>query len=307
MNDGPITDGPVNDDQIIDRINENGLEMITPEPPAEEIPVADRLWGIWAAIGAWLSSVGLLVGMQVIAIIAYVVIRTRQTGAFPEVFQIDWLMAVLTIAATFPAHLLTVLVCWLIVTNRGKRPFLKTIGWSWHPQFRMVHAAALALLMMGVALACEKLLPHRDTDMEKLLRMGASIRYLVAALAVLTAPFVEELVYRGLLYSAIERTRGRVAGIVVVSSLFALVHVPQYWGSVAAITAIMTLSLVLTLLRSYTGQLLPCIATHLVYNGVQAVALLFGSPSAAENVPAKTATILLGKLFSFYFGYFGWA
>lgn len=283
-------------------VNEPG--MIDPAPVRTEdaIPITDKLWGVWAAIGAWLSSVGLLVVMQLIAIVIYILIRTRQTGAFPEVFQIDWLMAILTIAATFPAHLLTVLVCWWIVTNGGKRPFLKTIGWSWHPQFRMVHAAALAFLMMGVALACEKLLPHRDTDMEKLLRMGASIRYLVAALAVLTAPFVEELVYRGLLYSAIDRTRGRVAGIVVVSILFALVHVPQYWGSVAAITAIMTLSLVLTLLRSYTGHLLPCVATHLVYNGVQAVALMFGNQSTSENIPTKTAMILLGKLLPFYSG-----
>ena len=283
-------------------VNEPG--MIDPAPVRTEdvIPITDKLWGVWAAIGAWLSSVGLLVVMQLIAIVLYILIRTRQTGAFPEVFQIDWLMAILTIAATFPAHLLTVLVCWWIVTNGGKRPFLKTIGWSWHPQFRMVHAAALAFLMMGVALACEKLLPHRDTDMEKLLRMGASIRYLVAALAVLTAPFVEELVYRGLLYSAIDRTRGRVAGIVVVSILFALVHVPQYLGSVAAITAIMTLSLVLTLLRSYTGQLLPCVATHLVYNGVQAVVLMFGNQSTSENIPTKTAMILLGKLLPFYSG-----
>jgi hypothetical protein len=66
---------------------------------------------------------------------------------------------------------------------------------------------------------------------------------------------------------------------VVVTFLFALVHVYQYMESYAALTAIVTLSLALTLLRALTGKLAPCVITHLVYNGLQAVGLLF----APEN------------------------
>jgi membrane protease YdiL (CAAX protease family) len=76
----------------------------------------------------------------------------------------------------------------------------------------------------------------------------------------------------------------------LVTFIFALVHVPQYWGSVAAITAIVSLSLVLTLLRAWTGSLLPCVATHFVYNGVQAVFLLLAPEKALETVPQHSAT-----------------
>jgi uncharacterized protein len=246
----------------------------------------------------WLGSVALLILLQVVAIVIYFAMKFKETGAFPTEFQIDWLMAILTIGFTFPAHLLTLLLCWAVITNRGQRSFKESIGWAWHAQFKWIHAVALAFLMLGVAFLCEKFLPHRETDMEKLLRMGNSIRYLVAALAVLTAPLVEELVYRGVLYVGIERRYGLSVGVIVVTLLFALVHVPQYWGSVAAIVAILTLSLVLTLLRAFTRRILPCIATHLVYNGIQAVGLLFGDKSMFEAPPAKTALVLLGSIFS---------
>ncbi len=254
-------------------------------PPAPQ----EKWWGVWSGLLAWVLSVVLLLGFQVLAIIVYLFIKIGKTGQVPKTFELDWLVVVLSIVSTFPAHLLTLLVCWLIVTGRGKRPFWQSLGWSWHPQFKWVHAVALAFLMMGVALLLEKILPHKETDLEKLLKMGTSVRVLVAALAVLTAPLVEEVVYRGVLYSGVERIWGKVPGVAVATFLFALVHVPQYWGSYAAITAILTLSLVLTLVRSVTGKLLPCVATHLVYNGVQAVALLFDADKIVDKTPAPAS------------------
>ena len=281
------------------------LAPLSSTPPAglattaAPTPAGDKGgWGPLAGIVTWVSSVVLLIGFQVVAIGLYLFVKFRETGSLPTTFEIDWLMALLTIVFTFPAHLLTLLICWLVITNRGRRPFREAIGWAWHPQFRWVHAVAFAFLMLGVAYTCEKFLPHRETDMERLLQMGASIRYLVAALAVLTAPLVEELVYRGVLFAGIERKYGSTTGVVIVTILFALVHVPQYWGSVAAISAILTLSLALTTLRAITRRVLPCIAIHLVYNGIQAVGLLFGDESMFEASPAKTALVLLAALFS---------
>src|SRR5207253_1770527 len=131
-----------------------------------------------------------------------------------------------------------------------------------------------------------------ETDVEKILKLGMLIRVMVAVLAVATAPLVEEVVYRGVVYSAVERVGGKAAGVTAVAFIFALVHVPQYWGSVAAITAIVSLSLVLTLLRAWTGALLPCVATHLVYNGVQAIILLVAPDKMPDAVPPKTAMII---------------
>jgi len=108
----------------------------------------------------------------------------------------------------------------------------------------------------------------------------------------LSAPFVEEIVYRGILYKAIADSKGWKLAVVVVTVLFALVHAPQYWGSPAAIVAIVSLSLVLTIVRAVTGQLLPCVATHLIFNGVQAVVLIVAPPSRTE-APTGLAVMIL--------------
>ncbi len=255
-----------------------------------------KRWGAGTGLLIWLASVLLIFGFQIIAAGVYIIIKIVQTGKLPQTFEVDWLIAVLSVAVTFPAHLLTLLICWLVVTERGKRRFWEAIGWGWHPQFKWVHAVGLAFLMMGVAFLLEKFLPHKETDLEKLLKMGTAVRVLIAALAVLTAPLVEEVVYRGVLYTGIENVWGKIAGIALVTFLFALVHVPQYWGSYAAITAIVSLSLVLTLLRAATGKLLPCVATHLVYNAVQAVALLAAPDKMPEISPTKQALIMACKL-----------
>lgn len=203
-------------------------------------------------------------------------------------------VAIFTLVITLVLQLIALGSSWLVVTRVGKRPFWRTLGWHWHPQFRWVHAVGGAVLMFGVAIAVSQLLPHRETDMEKILKLGTSIRLLVVVLAVLTAPLVEEVVYRGVVYSSVERLWGKVAGVLVVTGIFALVHVPQYWGSVAAITAIVLLSLVLTMLRAWTGSLLPCVVMHLVYNGIQA-GFLIVAPDAALNTPTeKTAMALMG-------------
>ncbi|MGE0103191.1 MAG: lysostaphin resistance A-like protein [Blastocatellales bacterium] len=277
-----------------------GVVCANCEAPAK---APDRLWGAARGILVWLGSVGLIFGFQIAALIIYLIVKVRETGQIPKTFEIDWLVTVLSLGSTFPAHLLTLVLCWLVVTDSGKRPFFRTLGWSWHPQFKWVHAVGLAFLMLGVALLYERFLPHRETDMEKLLKMGTSIRLLVAALAVLTAPIVEEVVYRGVLYAGLERTferRGfgnaRWISIGVVTLLFAGVHGPQYWGSIAAISAILSLSLVLTILRAWTGSLLPCVATHFVYNGIQAVALLFATDKVLEGVSSQTAVVLINLI-----------
>jgi membrane protease YdiL (CAAX protease family) len=185
---------------------------------------------------------------------------------------------------------------WMFVTRFGRRPFWRSLGWGWIPQFRLVHAIGLAFLMLGVAILLEHTLPHKETDLEKYLKMGTSIRIMFAALAVVTAPLIEEIVYRGVVYSTVEGLRGKVAAVIFVTLLFALVHAPQYWGSAAALTAILSLSFVLTLLRAWTGKLLPCFATHLVYNLVQALALLVASDEASRNQTGQIALTLVWRI-----------
>ena len=232
-----------------------------------------------------MASVALTLGVPIVFGLAYLIAKMIQTRQPPtqETLMQDVGFVLISIGSTLPAHVLTLLICWLVVTSGGKRPFLETISWGTPSRKELFYAIALAGLMTAAAIVFERLLPHRETDLEKWLKLGYSVRVMVAILAVVTAPLVEEIVYRGVLYAGIERDWGKVAGVVVVTFLFALVHAPQYWGSYAAITSILTLSLALTLLRALTGKLLPCVIAHLVYNGIQAAALLFAPENAANN------------------------
>jgi membrane protease YdiL (CAAX protease family) len=96
----------------------------------------------------------------------------------------------------------------------------------------------------------------------------------LAIIAVATAPLVEELIYRGLLYSAFQRAVGQWGAVIIVASMFAGLHVVQYWPNAGAILSITLLSLALTLIRARTGRLLPCFVVHLVFNGIQSVIII---------------------------------
>lgn len=244
-----------------------------------------RAWGVGPGVGllVWGASVALLFVAQLAAILVYFGARILIGGERPSLTLTPPLVLA-TLGGTIVAHVLTLGVCWWAVTGGGKRPFREVLGWRWHTQFKWVHAVALAIGMTVVAVICERLLPHGETEFERLLMLAPTVRIGVALLAVLTAPLVEEVVYRGVLYPAFERAGRWQLGVVVVTLLFALVHVPQYWGSWAAITAILLLSLVLTMLRALTGQLLPCVATHFVFNAVQAAVLLAVPPKPEAPV-----------------------
>lgn len=258
------------------------------EPPPQSVAKwSDLLWAfaVWGVSGPILLILDYLVRF----------ILWLKNRSLPEV-QITQVAVIFSLAITLVMQLVGLVAAWMFVTRMGRRPFWRSLGWGWIPQFRLVHAIGLALLMIGVAVALEQTLPHKETDLEKFLKMGTAIRIMVAALAVVTAPLIEEVVYRGVVYSTVEGLMGKGAAVTFVTLLFALVHAPQYWGSVAAMAAILSLSFVLTMLRAWTGKLLPCFATHLVYNSVQALALLVTSEEATRNQQSQIALTLVWRI-----------
>jgi membrane protease YdiL (CAAX protease family) len=104
---------------------------------------------------------------------------------------------------------------------------------------------------------------------------------------------VEEVVYRGVLYAAFQRTMGVPAAFLLTTFLFAVVHVPQYWPSFSTIFLLTVLSLILTTIRVKTNNLLPCIIFHTIFNGLQSIALLAEPLTrSASEVPNPTGAIL---------------
>ena len=63
-------------------------------------------------------------------------------------------------------------------------------------------------------------------------------RYAIAFLAVFTAPFVEEFIYRGVLFAALQRLTGAIFAGITTLALFTLIHVPQYWPNIGVLAAV---------------------------------------------------------------------
>jgi membrane protease YdiL (CAAX protease family) len=144
--------------------------------------------------------------------------------------------------------------------------------------FRLWHALVLTVAFYVFGYLMTSAFGKVDNDFERLIEGSRVAVYLIAILATFTAPLVEEVVYRGVLYSAFQRKFGFTIAIIFVTVLFTAVHVPQYSQNnvpdYASVITLLVLSLALTLVRARTGNLLPCVVLHTVFNGIQSVILV---------------------------------
>ncbi|HMO04484.1 MAG TPA: type II CAAX endopeptidase family protein [Kiritimatiellia bacterium] len=92
-----------------------------------------------------------------------------------------------------------------------------------------------------------------------------------ALLAVVIAPVVEELLFRGVLLPALTRYAGVKPAIVAVSVLFALVH-----GHLPSAVPLFILSAALSLAYIYRGSLVTSIAMHAFFNSMTIAVILRG-------------------------------
>jgi membrane protease YdiL (CAAX protease family) len=281
-------------------------------------------WSFPVALLVWIGSVLLLFTMSLIFAVPFF-IKLFGTGATaPDVTQQlvnNPQFLVWQLVSTLPAHLLTLLLIWGVVTRIGRRPFFRSVQWGWGDRrdlFAIAGGVVGAAALLGLSVVLKSKIGGGETTIDKLIESSAAARYVIAVLAAVTAPLVEELVYRGLLYPAAQRGAARVAGyflpdershdsiqigsailaVLFVSALFAGVHVSQYSNNAGVITAIAMLSLVLTASRALTGRVLPGFVIHLTFNGIQALALVFG-PNLEKKIappPAPTAALIVDLL-----------
>lgn len=253
-------------------------------------------WGVGAALLTWFGSVVLLFVVPILFLVPYAMLRADKLTQGQSLLE-DKTALFLAVLSTLPVHLLTLALVWAVVTRFGKLPFWRAVGWSWSERVGFWTSAGIAVLLLAAGLVFTWVAGGEPTELDRLTRSSAATRITIALLAAVTAPLVEELVYRGLLYPALQRTMGKVWAVVLVSLLFTLPHVPQYYNNLAVITVILVLSVTLTLVRAWTGRLLPCFIIHLVFNGIQSVIML-AEPyfqQAAPDVEKAPAVVALAQ------------
>lgn len=249
-----------------------GIPLEEPRPPAHDSD--NPPWGLPGALGVLVASFLLMLILQVLFLVVYALQRGVQLDALGEFALNDKGAIFMQIIAVVPAHLLTLGLAWLVVTRIGRYPFLKMLGWEWGEGLSLGRCILLACLLYGTGMLILYFSGPVDNALERLVQSSRAAALATAFAATVTAPFVEELVFRGLLYSSLRRLGGAAMAVAVVVLVFALIHVPQYWPSYGVIVTILLLSFVLTLIRARTGRLLPCFFIHLIFNGVQSVLIV---------------------------------
>jgi uncharacterized protein len=268
------------------REQQTALTVPTPDNPPWNSFVAFLVWGL---------SVAFIIFIPSFFVIPYIVgqgVDLNDSARLAEIARNDSTAILLQIVGIIPAHILTLAVAWFVITNFNKHSFFEMVGWRWGG-FNIWYVILTTIAFYALAVGLTLYFGEQDHELLRILRSSRTVVYIVAFMATFTAPLVEEVIYRGILYSAFQRSFGVVWAVVVVTFLFASVHFWQYQSSPVALLMILSLSLALTLIRAKTGNLLPCFVLHTIFNGLQA-ALMIAQPYFPElpvQAPEKASVI----------------
>lgn len=155
---------------------------------------------------------------------------------------------------------------WAMLRFRYGRPFWSSLGWvtPW--------PGAVVTLFLGPALAVAVAAgsvilrtPEIQSSIHQLMQDRWS-RLLIGILATTLAPLFEELLFRGFLLPLLLRTFGTVAGIVLCSLPFTVLHGPQYQWTWQHLVLLFCASAVFCLVRIRTGSTAASTLVHATYN-----------------------------------------
>lgn len=275
------------------------------------------------AMVVWITSVTLLLIMGIVFAIPFFsryMAQGREMGDIAPMLVSDPNFLLWQVIAALPAHALTLFLIWAVVTGLGKRPFWRSVSFAWGDRRDAIAIAGGILAAVGLLLLAgfiSRKIGGSETIMDRLIQSSTSAKYAVAFLAAISAPLVEELIYRGVIYPATQRGFARlghrlspaprnrdtiqigsaILAVFFVSILFAGVHIDQYKNNLGVITAIALLSFVLTGSRAVTGRVLPGFIIHFVFNGIQAFGILYLPNVDKKTVaPAPTGAALVHLL-----------
>lgn len=168
----------------------------------------------------------------------------------------------------------TMLMVLLIVLKGKHYPggFKQLISWR-KPQISIAVANSLAVFMgISFAFLGAMVLLHRTitptTPLTEMLDANDSPRMmgLFIGMALLMAPFAEEIVFRGFFFNSLKRIMKAPYAIAIIALIFAGLHVQQYWSDWMAIAVVTIVGFGLTLLRYKTDSVIPSVIMHYTYN-----------------------------------------
>jgi membrane protease YdiL (CAAX protease family) len=158
-----------------------------------------------------------------------------------------------------------------------QKNILETFRWQ-----NTHHYHVTRLIALGAALAITVLVissffpPSSPPAVEKLAESSRSV-FLLVIFGVCFAPIIEEIIFRGFLFSVLSEFGGSRLAVPATAVLFALMHAPQLWPSLAGILLILAVGYVLSIVRERSNSLIPSFIVHTAYNGMLVGASAIGA------------------------------
>jgi len=249
------------------------VSLVPQASPQLVPPPGPKLWS-WRDLILFLASAGLAqVAANLLVLAGYLGLQPALGWQTPPQALRHNTFFLLVLQVVF--YGLVVGYVYLLVVAGYRQPFWAALRWH-KPTTRhtLLFFLGGTLLCVVVVLA-PRVLPDREDF--PLLRLFSSppAAYALAAFAVFLAPFMEELIFRGVLFRFFENLVGIRFAVVSTAVLFAGLHLPEYWGAWNHVLLISLVGVVFSLARGLTGSLAPSVILHIAYNTGLMVAFFF--------------------------------
>ena len=172
----------------------------------------------------------------------------------------------IAIPGQFAAYSLWLAAVWILLRSPTAK-FWQTIGWRWPDNGPWVYLALGPGLALATGLIANLLHAKNIQNglMEQLLADPVACRLLVL-FGVTGAPLIEELLFRGIFLPVAIRDLGIVAGLLVTSIPFSLMHGPMYDWSWQHLSLLVIVGIAFGLIRIRSNSTLASTITHGAYN-----------------------------------------
>jgi len=142
------------------------------------------------------------------------------------------------------------------------RNFFKNIFYGIAGYIALIPVLILMLVIIAVIINITKYVPARQPVVELFLKeKGLAFLTYSSLFAAIIGPIIEELFFRGFLYSALKKRTGIFWAMIVTSGLFAALH-----AHIVGFFPIMALGMLLAYLYEKTGTLVSSVTVHMIHN-----------------------------------------
>jgi membrane protease YdiL (CAAX protease family) len=255
---------------------EDGLPRESFHPT--EPQCAPPLWG-YRDLLIFFAFAAIALGFSFAAVVLGVSVLRAVTGAPIHATEGPYQLPIV-LAIQFLWWAIVLLYIYRLVTVKYGLAFDQAVAWVPFRGPGLSYLTGGVLVALSVGLLSNVVpMPTEPVPIEELLSQPGAL-LLFALFGVLVAPAIEEVVFRGFLYPAVERRNGQTAAIVSTSALFSVLHYSQYGGHWALLLLLFYVGAVLGIVRARSGSTKATTILHSSYNATFLVALHFAQQGA---------------------------